>query len=158
MRAIFRMRGNENQPGLWPVKRLATPLVGKNMWERQPGLLVSTSSSVSTQMESTPPAQPSKNTPRPLATSSHWTASARILTRRKNLVARKIRETPSRFTKGTRPLMLRLCCSVSCHVTKVVAWLNMDACTLIERQSCCLINLTVLLSFNLYLSCKFIFQ
>ena len=89
--------------------------------------------------------------------------SARILTRRKNVVTRKIRDAP-RCTKGTWPLtgnratMLRLCCSVSCRVTKVVAWLNMDACTLKERQSCCLINLTVLLSFNLYLSCKFIFQ
>ena len=59
-------------PGLQPVKKLAMTLVGKNMWERQPGHLVSTSSSVSTQTEDTPPAQPSKNTPRPLATSSHW--------------------------------------------------------------------------------------
>ena len=82
MHAIFRMHGNESQPDIEPAKKLATPLVGKNMWERQPGLLVSTSSSVSTQMEGTPPAQPSKNIPRPLATSSHWIASARILKER----------------------------------------------------------------------------
>ena len=94
MHAIFRMRGNENQLGLQPVEKLAMPLVGKNMWDRPPGHLVSTSSSMSTQMEGTlfPPAQPSKNTPRLLATSSHWIASARILTRRKNLVTRKIRD------------------------------------------------------------------
>ena len=72
MRAIFRMRGNESQPGLQLVKKLAMPLVGTNTWERQPGRLVSTTSSVSTQMEGTPPAQPSKNTPRPRSTSSHW--------------------------------------------------------------------------------------
>ena len=63
MRAIFRMRGNESQPGLQLVKKLAMPLVGKNTWERQPGRLVSTTSSVSTQMEQgTPPAQPSIRT------------------------------------------------------------------------------------------------
>ena len=123
---IFRMCGNESQPGLQPVDKLATPLVGKNMWERQPRRLVSTSTSVSTQMEGTPPAQPSKNTPRPLATSSHWIASARILTRQKNLVTSKIRDALQIY-QGTQPLtgtrasMLHLCCSVSCHVTKVVA-------------------------------------
>ena len=30
MSAIFRMRGNDSQPGLQLVKKLATPLVGKN--------------------------------------------------------------------------------------------------------------------------------
>ena len=44
MRAIFRMHGNESQPGLQLVKKLAMPLVGKNTWERQPGRLVSTTS------------------------------------------------------------------------------------------------------------------
>ena len=86
------IRGNESHPCLQVVKKLAMPLVGKNMWERQPGLLVFTSSSVSTQMEGTPSVQPSKNTTRLLATSSHWIASARILMRQKNLVTRKIRD------------------------------------------------------------------
>ena len=122
MRAIFRMRGNESQPGLQLFKKLAMPLVGKNMWERQPGLLVSTSSSVSTQMEGTPPAQPSKNIPRTLATSSHW-----IVRRGARILLQERLRTPSRFTKDTQPLtgtratMLCLCYSVSCHMTEVVA-------------------------------------
>ena len=130
----FRICGNESQPGLRLVKKLATPLVGKNMWERQPGLLVSTSSSVSTQMEGTPPAQPSKNTPRPLATSSHWIVQGSWQGER--ILLQESLGMPFRCTKGNWPLtgnratMLRLCYSVSCHLTKVVAWLNMDACTL----------------------------
>ena len=92
MHAIFRMHGNESQPDIEPAKKLATPLVGKNMWERQPGLLVSTSSSVSKKMEGTAPAQLSKNTPRPLYGRKFSLDSARILTRRKNLVTKKIRD------------------------------------------------------------------
>ena len=103
-----------------------------------------------------------QETPRPQATSSHWIVQGSW--RGERILLQERLGMPSRFTKDTRPLtgtratMLCLCYSVSCYVTKVVAWLNMDACTLKERQSCCLINLTVLLSFNLYLSCKFIFQ
>ena len=87
MHAIFRMCGNESQPGLQPVEKLAMPLVGKNMWERQTGLLVSTSGSKSTYPTSSAIREHTKATGHKFSLDS-----ARILTRRKNLVTKKIRD------------------------------------------------------------------
>ena len=90
MPVIFRMCGNESQPGLQLVKKLATPLVGKNMWERQPGLGVHFQF-----CEHTDGRHPTSS-----AIQEHTKATgpkisldrARILTRRKNLVTKKIRD------------------------------------------------------------------
>ena len=87
MHAIFRMCGNESQPGLEPVEKLAMPLVGKNMQERQPGLLVSTSGSESTYPTSSAIQEHTKATGHKFSLDS-----ARILMRRKNLVTKKIRD------------------------------------------------------------------
>ena len=121
----------------------------KNMRERQPGLLVSTSGSESTYPTSSAIQEHTKATGHKFSLDS-----ARILTRRKNLVTKKIRDALQIYQRhsalnrdqgyNVAPVLLSL---LSSDYNYLVAWLTMDACTLRERQSCCLINLTVKFQF-----------